>query len=673
MIHPKLRAKLPEIIKHSEDCLMNWSRAKRPLDRIWYTSVLFYRGEQHVRYDSDISQFRRLNVRRNVPHPVTNVFAPLVNSLAAEILRFDPKCVYAPQTATMEDQVTAEAGNQIIKVIEKEVNRLGIKTEIVPWLVLTGNAFEIIGYDESSGNIVRLATMRCPQCQLEQQVPYAQANLEIPCPRCQEQQVPSVMLADRDDDGDVLVQLSNAGAMVSEVPSPFEMFLDYRIMDLEDQHSIIRIHRKDVEWVRSTYPGIASERIKGGQRRQELPAYIVANLSNLASPTFMNTSDDEVDVVEVWHKPSKKFPTGFKLTYIDNDVVLNADVYNFISKEGKAFYPIIHYPYWKVPGTMLGKTPSTDAVEKQRTRNRIEAMIEMVALRMSNPIWLIPKPGVQSEITGIPGEKIEFDPNLVGANPPSRIEGAQMPSALPMYLEQLDRELRTIMTISEMGSGVRPKSVKSGYGLEKLEQAEENRKTPIFLNWSLAEAKWQKIALELFRMAAPRERYYRILGDNKAWTVSNLQKADIEGGVDIWPDMGGPLPKTHIEKLATLETLQQLGYLNPADPQLRARVLREYGMQDIDPSASVDEKYIQREHDRWKRGGPLAVGPFDAHQLHMLRHLELYKSEEFDTYSSDQRDAFLQHLTETQISIMQLAQQQAMSEEEHPSRPQQRT
>lgn len=659
MAHRKLQKKLPEIIKHVENCLLNWKRPKTVLDRIWYTNVLFFRGEQHVRYDSDYSQFRRLNTRRTVPHPVTNVYASICNSLIAEVLRFDPKCVYAPQTDTVVDQTAAEAGNAVVRVIEKEVNRLGIKTELVPWLVITGNAYEVLGYDPDAGPLVRMANRQCPQCGLEQQVAFEQAELESPCPQCQAQGVLSFMQPERDEDGDVMLQLANAGALKSEVPSPFEMFLDYRIANLEDQHTVIRIHRKSVEWVKSAYPKIPEERLKGGQLRSELPSYIVANLSNVASPTFMQHPDNEIDIVEVWHKPSRQFPTGFYLQYVNDDTVLACDPYPFITKEGNAFYPIVHYPYWNVPGTMLGRTPASDMVEKQRMRNRIEAMIEMICLRMSNPIWLVPKPGVQSEITGIPGEKIEFDPNITGATPPQRVEGAVMPNALPMYIAQLDAEMRTIAGLGELGSGVRPKSLKSGFGLEKLEQAEENRKAPVYLNYSLSEAKWQRIALELFRMAAPKQRFYRILGENRAWTVQNLREADLEGAIDIWPDMGGPLPKTRLEKLATLETLTQMGYVNAADPQMRHRVLREYGMSDIDQALDVDEKYIQREHDRWKQGGPIQIDPFDNHQLHMMRHLELYKSEEFQTYDGQQRQAFIQHLADTQLALQQQIMQQS--------------
>ena len=660
-ISRKLKSKIPQIITHIEDCLLNYKRPKTVLDRIWYTNVLFYRGEQHVRYDSDISQFRRLNVRRNVPHPVTNVYAPICNSLIAETLRFDPKCVYAPQTSSIDDQTTAEAANQVIKVIEKEVNRLALRAEISPWLVITGNAFEVLGYDSDGGNSVRLANMKCPQCQFEQQVPYEQANDEIPCPQCQQQGVPSVLQAERDEDGDPLVFLANAGSMVAEVPTPFEMFLDYRVSDIEDQHTIVRVHRKAVSWVKDNFPDINPDDIKGGELRTELPSYIVANLSNLASPTFMGTNENDIDIVEAWHKPSKKFPTGFYIQYIGRATVLKADVFNFITKEGKAYYPIIHYAYWNVPGTMLGKTPASDMVEKQRMRNRIEAMIEMICLRMSNPVWLVPS-GTQTEITGIPGEQIKYDPNLVGSSPPQRIEGVQMPQGLTLYLNQLDAEMRTIAGQSEIGY-TRPKSVKSGFGLEKLEQQEENRKTPIFLNISLAEAKWQVTALEMFRMAAPKQRYYRILGENKAWTVKNLQDADLMGSVDIWPDMGGPLPKTHLEKLATVGELQQMGYLNPADPATRSRVLREYGMEDIDAATSIDEKYIQREHDRWKDGGQMAVSPFDNIQLHMLRHLEYYKSEEFETFDEEMRMSFVQHLTDTQMQIRQMMMQQQQQEQ----------
>lgn len=649
-----------QCIEHAEKCLQTFKSAKAPLDRLWHMLVLFYRGEQWITYDTSISLIRRTNLRRTVPRPVTNKFAAICNSLIAELLQFDPRIVIAPQTDNYNDLMTAKIGNQIIKVIENETNRLLTKTELIPWVVLTGNAFEILGFDSEKGVLQTSFLYSCPQCGFTTTVQTSSED-ETPtsdvgeCPNCAQANLQIPLVLARDEDGHPLKTYSLSGRMSSEVVSPFEMFLDYRIPHIEDQHTIIRIHRKDKRYLETRYP---KKKILENTR-SELPAHILNNLASLAVLGMQFSEEQAVDVVEVWHKPSKDFEKGFYLLYTtpSPEGILELQEYPFITKEGHAFYPIIHYLYERVPGTFLGRTPAFDLLEKQRVRNRVEALIEMIIMRMANPVWLEPKPGTETPITGHVGQIIQYNPHLTNGAKPERLEGSSVNPAIVQYLYQIDLDMRALAGLNELQMGERPKSIKSGYGLQRLEQASEDRRASTLMNWALSEARWQKVALEIFRIVSPPGRYYRILGETATWSVRKLQEADLAGGVDIWAEPGGTIPKTHLERLATLETLIQLGFLNPQDPMTRVRVFREYGQQKLIPEVDVDEAYVSREHDRFLHDKPIMVSPFDNHALHLQRHLELYKSEEFEEIPFPKKEMFIRHILEHQQAYLQQIQQ----------------
>jgi len=65
----------------------------------------------------------------------------------------------------------------------------------------------------------------------------------------------------------------------------------------------------------------------------------------------------------------------------------------------------------------------------------------------------------------------------------------------------------------------------------------------------------------------------------------------------------------------------------------------------------ADDAQIAREHDRWKNGGPIEVSPFDNAQMHLMRHLEKWKSEEFESAPPERKDVFLKHILATQYMV----------------------
>lgn len=661
MIDRSLAKDKDKIISHVNERIKAFGNNRNALDRLAYTSILFYRGEQWVTFDQATLSFHRTNLRKIIPRPITNKMAPALNAIVSALSRFDPKIVIAPQTDTFEDIHSAGKGNRIIKSIESEIGWERLKSILRPWLVTTGNAFLILGVDNAKGPKQRMITTQCPQCNNKE----LRNENEQPqnCPECASEGLSSPMEDQIDGrTGASKSQLINLGTIAGEVASLFEMFLDYRIPHIQDHQGIGRIHPKDLAWAKLNWPEHA-DKIEA-KRRPELNARILEALSSLTFPSHAGDYDKTtVDIIEWWEKPGEKFKDGFYLVMSSEDTIHDLYKYKWLDNRNRAFIPIIHFPFDKIPGCLLARTPAFDLIEKQRTRNRVEALGELIIMRMSNPVWTIPTRGVQGNITGVPGQKIMYDPQLTGGHRPERVEASQMPPGVLLWMDRIDRDFAELSAQFEIARGERPLAVRSGLAISKLQEISRDRNTELFNNWSQAVADFQTIAFEIFRKITPDERYTRILGDESAWTVSKIKEADLRGGIDIWAEPGNA-PKTFLEKLAAIEFMVANQILDITDPVLKLRVLREYGLANLMPELDADDQYIAREQDRFMRSGNIAVSPFDNHSLHLQRHLDLFKSEVFEEIDPEYKKAFFQHIIEHAQAASAAQQQMAAPQQQ---------
>ena len=101
------------------------------------------------------------------------------------------------------------------------------------------------------------------------------------------------------------------------------------------------------------------------------------------------------------------------------------------------------------------------------------------------------------------------------------------------------------MYLGEIGQGERPKSLRTHSALEKLDEVERSRQSGLFNSFTLGLADLQVVAVEIFRMVQPEDRYSRVVGNGTgAWSVKKIEMTDLAGGVDISPEAGGTTPKT---------------------------------------------------------------------------------------------------------------------------------
>lgn len=647
--------KKQEILEHAEKTLTDYSRNRGQVDRLWFKSILFYRGEQWVRFDTNTLRFRRINHRRTVPRPTTNKFKPTLNAIISAMTRFEPKLTFVPQTDRLDDIQSASTATKVIRVIEHEVNWMKRKAELLPWLVICGNVHIVTGFNTNSGPRMLKMKTECPRCSFKQ---LAEVKGPNPlCPECQKDGRSVELEPILDKNGEPITVTEPMGQLDVDVANPFQMFFDFRVSDLERQHTIIRIHPKDITWVKATWPELA-DKIEPTQRR-ELSTHLTETLASLTGSAGTPNPDTTVDIVEVWHKPSEQFPSGYYARYIGNgEVVLDLIEYPWLDNRQEAFYPITHFVFDRLPGSALGTTPAFDLIEKQFTRNRIEAIGEAILLRMSNPVWLRPVPGTMSELTGQVGQVVDVDLGQTGGVFPQRLPGVDLPVSIVAWLDREDRDFAEIAAQYEVARGERPLSVRTASAVRELRELNSDRNAGFLVNYAIGVAEWQQQAFEIFRIVSPPDRYFRILGEQASWSVSKVQASDLRGGVDIVPQINSVLPKGHAEQAQLLEFFLQVGLMSPGDPVQVLKVYQQFGMESFLPGIHEDDAYIRREQDRWRQTGQISVSTFDNHALHLARHLAYWKSEEFETFLQGNEGElpaevqnFLNHIGEHQAAL----------------------
>jgi len=692
MIDAKLKNKSEQILKYTEDRLAQFKKGKQSWDRLMYSSILMYRGIQWFAFDLTGLRFRLSNQRRAIPRPITNKYAPTANAIGSALLKYDPKIVIAPQTDTLEDLNTAWAGNRIVKTIENEVNWLKRRTELTPWLVLTGNCFLFSGFDEKGGPVKPMVKISCPTCQFDSLLDPQTATQMPDCPECYATYgIKSTMRASIDGRSGKPMMTDHAlGCQTTEVVNPFELFFDNRIQELQHHQCVIRIHQKNIEWARARWPDMQEE--LQPYHRSELSARLLNGLANIVFPQESAPPADSIDLMEIMEKPSPEYPEGFYCIRAGEKILTELVPFKWKTKQGEPYFPVVHFCYDKVPGSLLARTPCFDLIEKQKTRNRIEALGEMILTRMSAPTWLLPK-GTIDEPTGIPGGKLTWDPHQTDGAKPEIIPAAQFPPAIVAWLDRVDRDFAELTAMYEVNRGERPLSVKSGYALQELQEIASDRNTGLFMNYSISTSEWQQQNFEIFRQTAPADRYARILGQNDAWTIAKVQETDLAGGVDIWAEPGINQPKTATERLAHLELLINTGVIDLQDPLQKLRIAREYGVGNIFPSADIDNQQIARETDYFKRGlKPPLLSSFENKALHLQDHMDYAKTSEFEALAQQPSPwpgpdgqplvfglVWLNHIKETQAALQQeeqaamqqqLQAQQAASQAQQPPQPQ---
>ena len=463
-----------------------WSRGREAQTRADWRNILFYRGHQWVVFDRTMNRWRPSRLKPRTPTPVTNRFGSTMDTFISLLARVEPRLQFPPATEDPEDQATADVCDRIMEVIEDEVNIRYMRQFIAVWNGLTGGCWLETGYDpDPIHGMVPL--------QLGQPAPPEEPEQPGIMPAPGAPNSVAGLLSEANEQPPQ--QMAPRGRMFVDVCSKFEMYFDPSVTDWKKQRMYCRQKTVSLDEAKARWPDLAegltpdSLTSPGEFYAESLPTLgtnvddtQATRLAGNIGPRLQNT---RVTEQWFWSLPTATYPQGLLAIIVGRHNLAFAGPVPTTSLESDGsrtpFLPHVYFPQKLVPGTGWPKTIADDLAHKQAQRNRFESLCEQTAMRMANPVWLIPEGANVANVTGEAGQIIKY--NALGPSPakPERIPGQNISATLIQMIEIIDKDFEELAGLFDVLKGSRPAGVSAGIALQLLKERGESRFAPMFI------------------------------------------------------------------------------------------------------------------------------------------------------------------------------------------------
>lgn len=621
-------------------------------EREWYRNILYMLGIQWITYSPSGRTWRARKMPKWVPRPVTNKFAAIAASIIQVLSQRPP--VVSARAATDEpaDIAAAMVADRVLPAILQEAGDEEARDMAAAWLALTGTVILHSCYDNDPihGTTFVQKTM-CQQCGAlyapEEVVP------GDPCIKCG-----NGTAAAMDHDGEPIGDSLPIGRVKLEVFSPFETFVDLEGRQTSEVQQIMVRRRYPIDSIRRRFnnPNVQPDNASGagGQLGLNLLRSIAyaatTGGSGLGYAAGRSGDDDQNVTVDcLWVRPCTDYPNGV-VAYFANDQLINEDTVSdgipYIDDKGKPLWPWRIIKFDEVPGRAFGRTPLDDVAPKQEQRNKLESLMELIVKRCASPHWLIPKNLGISEITGEPGQQIEYNWTMDRQSKPERIPGENIPTSLMAWLEKIDSDMNDVSGVFEVLKGNAPAGITAGTALRLLLERALTRYTPVANRY---EKGWEGAVRDLlciFQQFAVDERIMKIAGPGNTWEVQRFSRADIRGSVDVVVEQGSSLPKSAVGEQALITDLVNMQLIDPTNPETQYKILERFGSTSLLGDTDANIRAAQRENWDFENEdiAPELDLLIDLHQVHLNIHKQLALKSDFKTWPEEKRQILRKHI-----------------------------
>lgn len=647
------------------------------IERNWYGNVLFHLGQQWVSYDQNTRRWKNRRLSPTVPTPITNYFRSTLDTVKSAIAQHEPRYVGIPTRDDARAVAAAAATDSQLKIVMKEGKFDRARAKMLDWLLLTGNAFQEIVWDNSEETgLEAIPREVCVDCGEVYKADALDPNV-AQCPRC------GGMLVESSTQFDWLPR----GEIRFDSLSPFQVFLDSSIEELEDQPFILVGQSFTQEQIQMRWDvKLDGGFVGGGSTNTSLlhQDAIPAIVPGVSTPIASAGQDPNAKRSIVWRayiKMHEKFPKGAYIAMTNDGTLLDRKTpypHRLKAGNGQKFYPLTHYKFGTVGGRAWGYSPADDLLPKQYQLNKAESLVTMIVSRMANPVWLIPAMSNPSRITGDIGVQIEYTP--VGGAVPNRVAGAEAPQTLIKYIQDIRQSFEEL---SGAFAAVKGKSMGSRTPVGTVQALQERgfgRWSTVFSGLELGYQDIAKKAMEVWRQNAHSPRVTAIKDAIGGFTFQEFMGADWDDGVEVEVEAGSSRPHTQAEKQTTYMELAQIGALDFTDEAQKVKMLEDLGMVNMRPGVEEDTKHAYKENAEflgWARQQaeslqavtdpqmqemlamqaaaqmPVHVVPIvDDHAVHFLTHRRLALTEEFKLLPSQIQQAWYMHMLQHQADMM---------------------
>lgn len=592
-------------------------------EREWLRDIFYVTNRQWIYYHPTRREWVDKRLSKNVPRPVTNKLAEIVQALRASFGAIDLGIVARPVGHNPESVATAEITDKIAPLLHDEHKMPLVMREADFWLLVTGNACLQTSWDtDKRFNRVFIPHEQCMTCGVVLP-PQAIVQSGQMCPQCGGNRFQKAMRPDGQSEG----EWSAYGKGKTTALSPFEYAFPPNVTRFDEIPYIIRLRWRDRSYYEANNPDLVGRIVwENSPKDRSLQIYkSLALVNDIGSGSAMQSlstgaghSVEGVTEYELWLKPTPQFPEGFVMRVIgDRSPILLESPEEGIpgplpykDREGMPLFPFAHAAFEHIGGRLLGRSALSPLIQKQDQLNQLDSLIQMIVQRVANPVWIVPEGAGLDNFTGDPGLVMKWNPLAAGGNgEPKRIAGENIPDTLFRLREQYLKDIEELSGAFDILKGQRPSGIEAFSALQLLVERSQARFTSAFSSRGEMYRSWFSVALELERQFGPDQRIMTMVSPNKGFTFRQFQNAQLQGNVSIHIEDGTNTPKTSLGKRAAIEHANQLQILDPQDPEQKYTILSYLGLSELVPSLDMHVQAALQIQDAFERWTDTLQGP----------------------------------------------------------------
>lgn len=615
-------------------------------EREWLRDLFYVSNRQWIFYHPTKREWVDKRLQKWVPRPVTNKMAETVQAIRSNLAAINLAVVARPVGSDTQSIAAAEIADQMSPLIHEEHLMSQVMREADFWFIATGNSCLQLSWDiDIRENRTFIPSEQCTQCQ---QVMPPQAIIDggNHCPTCQGTSFVKAPGTDGPN-GNASGQWISFGKGKTTALSPFEYAIPSNITRWDDLPYIIRLRWRDKHWFEANHPEILNKiTFQKSPSERSLQIFKSLALTNDVGTgsqfAYLGAAGahtvEGVTEYELWMKPTKDYPQGLVARFIGDTtpVVLPMPEesipgpFPFKDIEGNPLFPFVHAQYEHMGGRIWGRSAISPLIQKQDQLNQLDSLVQLCVQRMANPVWVLPEGAGIDQFTGEPGLQIKWNPLAAGGNgKPERLAGVPIDQSLMSYREQIIKDIEELSGAFDIIKGQKPTGVEAFSALQLLVERSQSRFTSAFQSRGEMYRRWFGLAIELERQFGPQQRTWAVIGPNKGYTFRHFEHAQLQGDISFAIEDGTNMPKTALGKRAAIEQANQLGLINPQDPDQKYALLSTFGLSDLVPSLNIHVQAalnVQDEFERWVEApqgpSPLVIKPwFDLH-IHLQERIK---------------------------------------------------
>lgn len=614
-------------------------------EREWLRDLFYVANRQWIYFHPTRREWVDKKLQKWIPRPVTNKMAETLQSIRTTLAAVNLAVTCKPVGDDTQSIATAEIADQMSPLIHEEHAMAQCMRESDFWLIATGNACLQVSWDKDVRfNRVFIPNEQCLTCQAVLP-PQAIVDAGQHCPNCG-----GTMLQKAPPDpatGQPSGTWVSFGKGKTTALSPFEYAFPPNITRFDELPYIIRLRWRDKHWFEANHPELIGklswEKSPSDRSLQIFKSLALTNdIGTGSNFAYLGTAGahtvEGITEYELWMKPTPDFPQGLVMRVLGDkqpillqapDEALPGPI-PYKDIEGNPLFPFVHAQYEHMGGRLYGRSALSPLIQKQDQLNQLDSLVQLHIQRNSNAGWILPENAGVENPTGEPGIIIRWNVLAAGGQgKPERVPGLPIDSSLFEFRNQIIKDIEDLSGAFDIIKGQKPQGVEAFSALQLLVERSQSRFTAVFQARGEMYRHWFSLALEMERQFGPQQRTWAVVGPNRGYTFKHFENAQLQAQVTFAIEDGSNMPKTALGKRAAIEQANQLGLLDPNDPDQKYALLSNFGLSDLVPSLNFHVQaalQLQDSFEKWVQQpqgpSPLQVKPWFDLQIHIIERIK---------------------------------------------------